>query len=479
MTSVEHSQPVAGEPNAVGIFVGLAVSAAVMLLMLTAGTAWGQITSQPGTFAVFAVLTAVLQFLMINVYDRGSISISGIGMLATGFVLGPGCAMLVALPAATAHALVRRPLWYRALFNCAAFALSAAAGSAVYGATSHNAVGWADSRNLIPATVAGVTFTVVNLGLISSAMGLAERMPVVEVWKERFRWLTPHYVAFGPLALGLAVAYDRIGIIGIIAFTLPPALLSVVQRQYVARTRESVEGLRQANAALGASNAELAEMAVRLRLTLRNTTTALSRSMEAKDGYTGGHVSRVAEVSVALGELLGLETEELEGVELGAILHDIGKIAVPDRILHKPGPLDDEEWRIMRTHPLHSERIICDVGLHPFAVQAARSSHERMDGMGYPDGLAGEEIPLAARIVFVADAWDALTSDRPYRNGRGAAAALAEIQANTGTQFCPRVVAALEQLVVERPDVLGVGIEPAGNVVDLLPRAESRRTAIG
>lgn len=465
-----------GEPNLVGMFVGVVVAAAILVVVFVGGAAWSGIAVRPATFGIFAVLTIVLQFLMINVYDRGSISISGVGMLAAGFVFGPGAAALVALPAAAAHALVRRPLWYRAFFNVATFALSAAAGSGVYQSIAAPGHGWSDSANLLPATAGSVTFTLVNVGLLSTAMALAEGLPVIEVWRERFRWLTPHYVAFGPLALGLTVAEQRIGVIGVIAFTLPPTLLSIVQRQYVARTRESVESLREANEALGVSNAELAEMALRLRQTLRNTTTALSRSIEAKDGYTGGHVSRVATISVALAERLGLEGEELEGVELGAILHDVGKIAVPDRILHKPAPLDEEEWRLMKTHPVHSERIICDVGLHPFAVQAARSSHERIDGKGYPDGLAGEDIPISARIVLVADAWDALTSDRPYRKSRDVASALAEVRANTGTQFCPRVVAALEQIYAETPDLLAPESTGEGAVVDLPSRSRARRT---
>ena len=177
--------------------------------------------------------------------------------------------------------------------------------------------------------------------------------------------------------------------------------------------------------------------------------------MEAKDYYTGGHTERVAEVAVALAERLGYSGVELDAIQIGALLHDIGKIGIPEQILHKPGPLDDEEWRVMKEHPLISEYILAEVDLHPIVLKVARSSHERMDGKGYPDGLPGDQIPLPARIVLVADAFDALTSDRPYRSARTVAAAMEEVRAHTGTQFCPHVVEALEALYREQPQLLG------------------------
>jgi HD-GYP domain-containing protein (c-di-GMP phosphodiesterase class II) len=185
------------------------------------------------------------------------------------------------------------------------------------------------------------------------------------------------------------------------------------------------------------------------------TIAALSRSMEAKDDYTGGHTERVSDVAVALGKRLGFTGEELDAIEVGALLHDIGKIGIPERILHKPGSLDEDEWKVMKEHPLISEHILSGIELSPIVLQIARSSHERIDGKGYPDHLVGDEIPLPARIVLVADAWDALTSDRPYRRGRPISAAIEEIRAHTGPQFCPKVVAALERIYREEPHLLG------------------------
>ncbi|HET8892761.1 MAG TPA: HD domain-containing phosphohydrolase [Gaiellaceae bacterium] len=185
------------------------------------------------------------------------------------------------------------------------------------------------------------------------------------------------------------------------------------------------------------------------------TIAALSRSMEAKDYYTGGHTERVAQVSVAIAQRLGFEGAELDAIEIGALLHDIGKIGIPEAILHKETELDEDEWAQMHQHPVISDYILSDLDVHPYVRQIARSSHERIDGAGYPDGLKGDEIPLPARIVLVADALDALTTDRPYRRARPLAAALVEMREHTGTQLCPKVMAALERVLREQPQVVG------------------------
>jgi HD-GYP domain-containing protein (c-di-GMP phosphodiesterase class II) len=184
---------------------------------------------------------------------------------------------------------------------------------------------------------------------------------------------------------------------------------------------------------------------------------ALSRSMEAKDFYTGGHTERVATIAVALAKRLGYQGDALDAVEVGALMHDVGKIGIPEAILNKPDLLDEAEWEIMRRHPVISDRILEGIDLDPIVREAARYSHERYDGAGYPEGLAGENIPLPARIVLVADALDAMTTDRAYRPARHLAAAMQEIRDHAGSQFCPAVVAALEEVFYSEPHVLGAG----------------------
>jgi HD-GYP domain-containing protein (c-di-GMP phosphodiesterase class II) len=143
-----------------------------------------------------------------------------------------------------------------------------------------------------------------------------------------------------------------------------------------------------------------------------------------------------------VGRHLGLEGEALDHVRVAAELHDVGKVAIPDAILNKPGPLDDDEWAFMRRHTLIGERIVAAAPALGQVARLVRSSHERWDGEGYPDGTAGEDIPLGARVIAVCDAYDAIVSDRPYRAARSAEEALDELHRCAGTHFDPAVVAA-------------------------------------
>jgi putative nucleotidyltransferase with HDIG domain len=390
------------------------------------------VSTMPARVATLIVLTLVLQMFSVGVYGRGSVSVSAIGILTCVFVLDTGVAMAIAAAAAAAQWLRTRPEMYKGAFDVSNYAVSAGIASLVY----HTAHEW----RIGAALFAGLVYAAVNNGALCLAMGLSENAALRTVWFERFHWARLHFALFGPIALAATIAYEQIGAAGLVAFTLPPALMILSVRQYLERTTAAVEEIRHAN--------------LELRRAHRDTIASLSRSMEAKDFYTGGHTERVAAVAVALARELGYKNDGLEAVEIGALLHDIGKIGVPEQILRKPGPLDDAEWEIMKRHPITSDYILSELNLHPFVRECARSSHERMDGTGYPDGLAGEQIPLPARIVLVADALDALTTARVYRPARSPLAALAEIRANTGTQFCPRVVEALEKVWHTKPQLL-------------------------
>ncbi len=154
------------------------------------------------------------------------------------------------------------------------------------------------------------------------------------------------------------------------------------------------------------------------------------------------HVRAVASLARAVGEHLDLDANALDELTRAAQMHDIGKVAIPDSILAKPGPLDEQEWALMRRHTLLGERILSAAPALGGVAAIVRSSHERWDGRGYPDGLAGEDIPLGARIVFACDAYHAMTSERPYGRRRAPEEALAELHAQAGRQFDPRVVEA-------------------------------------
>jgi putative nucleotidyltransferase with HDIG domain len=417
----------------VSALIGVVSAGSGGAIVASLGTITHTMSVEPRRVASMLALTLVLQLFSVPVYGRGGMAVSAVGMLATGFLLNTGTAMAVALITALVHWGHRRREFDKAVFDAGNFVLAAGAA----GGTFHALDG---APRLLAAAVAGVVYATLNIGLVCVAMSLAEGIALRALWRERFHWARYYFLLFGPLALVAESAYKLMGLQGLFAFTLPPALMLLAFRNYLERTEAAVEEVRQAN--------------VRMRRAHRDTIAALSRSMEAKDLYTGGHTGRVAAVALALAERLGYDDEQLAAIEIGALLHDIGKIGIPEEILHKQGPLNDDEWTVMRTHPLVSDFILAELDLDPIVRQCARSSHERMDGCGYPDGLRGEDIPLPARIVFVADAFDAITSDRPYRRARSTAAALAEIEASAGTQFCPSVVAALHELWQATPDVL-------------------------
>lgn len=179
------------------------------------------------------------------------------------------------------------------------------------------------------------------------------------------------------------------------------------------------------------------------------TVQAMRLLVDQKDSYTRIHSDRVAVLSAKIAVRLGCGREETDKIYLGGLFHDIGKIGIPDLILLKPERLTENEYEIIKEHSKRGERILQTLSFLKEAAPLVRSHHERVDGKGYPDGLAGEEIPLGARIIAVADAFDAMTSKRPYRSGLEIPKALIEIQKQAGTQFDIRAVAAFLDLASE------------------------------
>ncbi len=184
----------------------------------------------------------------------------------------------------------------------------------------------------------------------------------------------------------------------------------------------------------------------------RGTARALGDVVEHDDAYTGFHTRGVVSLSTAVATKLGLDTAQQRNTELGALLHDVGKVAIPKEIVNKPGTLNPEEWELMKTHTIEGQRILDEIGgLMATVGRVVRSAHERFDGSGYPDGLAGEEIPIESRIIFCCDAFNAITTDRTYRKSRSTEEAIEELAANAGSQFDPTVVEALLATVEDLP----------------------------
>jgi putative nucleotidyltransferase with HDIG domain len=189
-----------------------------------------------------------------------------------------------------------------------------------------------------------------------------------------------------------------------------------------------------------------ARLYAELERTFLDSVTALAEAVDRRDPYTGGHVRRVVAYSLLLGDELDLPAAELETLRLGATLHDIGKIGVPDHILRKPAALDDEEAAIMRRHTVDGAEIVARIASLRPVLPIVRNHHERVDGRGYPDGLSGDDLPRLARIVAVADTYDAITTTRPYRAGLPPERAAEEIRRDAGVRLCPEVVGAFERL---------------------------------
>jgi response regulator RpfG family c-di-GMP phosphodiesterase len=197
---------------------------------------------------------------------------------------------------------------------------------------------------------------------------------------------------------------------------------------------------------VGQRTAELDHALNALEDAYRSTLKALTAALETRDAETSGHSERVVTFSLRLGQELGLDREQMKALEFGSLLHDIGKIGVPDAILRKPAALDEEEWARMREHPLHGQQILQGIEFLEKAAFVVAQHHEKWDGTGYPLGLSGEEIDLTARIFTVADTFDAITSDRVYRAANSYEAAARELDVWSGRQFDPQVVTAFHRV---------------------------------
>jgi putative nucleotidyltransferase with HDIG domain len=223
--------------------------------------------------------------------------------------------------------------------------------------------------------------------------------------------------------------------------------------------------LTRQNTAFEQRSRELLDSTRTLERTLIETIETLNAAVEARDPYTAGHSQRVRRVALAIGRELALPARRLGALGTAALFHDVGKIGIPDSILTKAGPLDPAEAAVMREHVTRGADIVSKVSSFQEAVPAILYHHERWDGLGYPEGLHAEEVPLEASIIGLADAWDAMTTSRPYATGLSMNEALAQVRAGRGVQFNPVVVDAFWQVARRRPgEVLPPGAEQVGRI---------------
>jgi diguanylate cyclase (GGDEF)-like protein/putative nucleotidyltransferase with HDIG domain len=421
--------------------------AAVSSIGLAAGVGGLVLGNSTDVFGIVAVvaLVGVAEALALSVDETGSLSLSAVGALTGAALFGPRAALPLAVTIVAVAWSARRQMLHELLFNGGALVLASLAAAGGFGLAfnpTHDRPWFA-----LAGLLAGVLYFVVNTGLVALALALEGRESWWKAWHERFMWVTPHYVVYGFIGGVIALAFHSVGLFALAVFSVPLLLMRKTQEAYLRHTQRSAQKLRRAAETIQTQNVSL-EQANRL---LKERSTAamesLSATVDARDAYTAGHSRRVQQLALAIGRELGLSQPELELLGHAALFHDIGKLAVPDSVLLKPSKLTDEEWGLMQRHAEEGAHIINRLGFLNDAVPAIRHHHERFDGRGYPDGLKSEEIPLGARIIHVADAFDSMLTTRVYRPARPAHEALAELRRNAGSQFCPRCVDALEAIV--------------------------------
>lgn len=364
--------------------------------------------------AAFGALADLLTYQM---PQGGSGSVALIPYLAAA-LLAPDWKAVVAVGIAQgAVEIVRRRALIKAIFNVAQIVLSLGLavlgyhlldGSSVVGVSGQ----WSFvARNAPAVIVLLLAYVLANSGLVSGVLALSQDAEFWVVWRENTLGTAAYALASGVLAYLLAMCYDRLGVGGAAIMLLP--LISF--RQFYRNTLQ-----------LQQTNRELLELMV--------------KAIEARDPYTSGHSRRVADSATIIARGVGLSASQVERVRIAALLHDIGKIdEIYAPILRKEGKLSAEEWAIMKTHPIKSAELVSTLSDLRDVVAPVRHHHEHWDGRGYPDGLVGEDIPLAARIITFADTLDALTTDRPYRRALGEVEVRAEFVKNCGTQFDPTI----------------------------------------
>jgi putative nucleotidyltransferase with HDIG domain len=340
------------------------------------------------------------------------------------FVLPTPIVPLIAMGAMLLRALpdfVRgraRPVMVPALIGDAWFSIGPVLVIVLFGADTFS---WSHWPVYVLALAAQIAFDLTaTIGRCWFAEGISPRVQL-----PLLAWVYLVDVALAPL--GLVIAASAVVRPGLALLAVAPAMLLIVF------ARERTQRLDQALA---------------LSTAYRGTALLLGDVVEANDHYTGNHSRDVVELALAVSDQLGLSGDQRRQIEFAALLHDIGKVRIPNEIINKPGPLDDREWEIVRRHTIEGENMLRQVGgILARVGRIVRCTHERFDGQGYPDGLAADAIPVESRVIAVCDAYSAMTTDRPYRGAMPPAEAMAELRRCAGSQFDPRIVIAFGRVL--------------------------------
>lgn len=360
----------------------------------------------------FLILSVFAEYIPVTLPHGGHMTIGFPIDFVLILVYGPATAMLITSLSLVIYETVKgKSPWYKRIFDASQYALSAGLAGLVYQYTG-GVIGFQNFfKFIIPASLCALTYCLVNLTLVTFVISFYEGSKISKVWRLNFKDNLPTYLSEAPLGLLMAIIYVQVGILGIGLFFLP---LLLARRSF--------------------------ELYTKMRQMYLDTIRALAAAIDAKDPYTKGHSERVSRVAVALGQLMSLSADELERLEYSALLHDIGKIGIDEAILRKSDGLSEEEYDKIKNHSALGAKIIEPVDFLKKSYETIYHHHEKFNGGGYPDKIKGEEIPLAARIIAVADAYDAMSSDRPYRKRLDRKQILKELEEQSGRQFDPEVV---------------------------------------
>lgn len=388
---------------------------AYILATIAAGIAAAAISGQRitdwGTFAALAVLFLVCDSAPAEIrLERARVTLSYAAGLASVVLLGADGAALIGALALVTLQPIKTPV--KRAFNASQFVLCGWLAGTIYAALAPGTDSPLEAK-IGPFVVALLAYVVLNLLLTGAVLLLARQATVREFLTTETRQLAPYLLGFGSFGLLIAGLWPAVGIAAPVLVLLP---LLVARWAFA-----------QAHAQSKAHEATLA---------------ALCQAVETKDFYTRGHSERVSRGSTMIGEELGMSAARLEAIRFAGMLHDVGKLGVPTKVLQKEGKLTEEEFAAIQLHPMRGLEIVHEIGFLDEALAGIMHHHEKLNGRGYPAGLAGDEIPEFARIIGVADAFDAMTSTRSYRKARPVEEGVAELERCAGTDFDPDMVAA-------------------------------------
>jgi putative nucleotidyltransferase with HDIG domain len=406
-----------------------AIATATAFLLIAAGTAlpaWWQLV-------VLAGVGGVAERQSVRVTSRVEMSVSFLPFVFVAVAYGPLAAFLVAGGASLCDA--RAPMLRWAVYTPARALTGAASGFAAFAIAGPGTGSF--SRLALATIAAGITLfavdTLFNVGtLLVRRAGSA--IELLGLFVPLAALALPLYI---PIVAVLAYGYARFSFWVAAGFLIPALAFQRLIQMYQEQ-RDSARALEDANRQLEVANLSFAS--------------ALVATLDERDRYTAGHSAAVAVYARDIAERLGMSPEEQQLAHLCGLVHDIGKVGLPPGLLEKPGPLTLAERRQMEQHPAIGERILAKVENYSEIARVVRHHHERVDGNGYPDGLLGEEIPVISRILAVADAYDAMTSDRPYRDAMASGVARLRLAQAVGSQFDTTILAAFEAILARAPE---------------------------